>query len=358
MIQVNASAQHNLIPLPCVFHPHTKHPSSSHFLSISQMDSFELSERVAIGDIEFFRQKNPDTFEINFLFNFSCAENATFDFIQQVVDLGVTIFDSGFASILENKNHKLCLALLQKYGKTKNIQLINHTFCDNIALWRTLSSKKITHELMHLAIELMPNHTEPVFRGDKCYHKIHALNYGTIYEHLLKMLLGRINAVDGDAEECILRTITCLSQKKFPVLEYLIRLIERYGLSYLFVNRLNPRYKPYEPAMAEHVDLVQDKPDRIKVTSKKMMIYIELISHFKIPSSINSLIYNAMGENKPKVLPDEEQFDFLKTLDKQKKQCALGFFKKYLDYDRALLHEKLNALPEINENFQETIQKI
>lgn len=342
--------------IPASISPVTLLPSNSQ--SITQMDSLELSQRVQIGDIEFFRNKNPDVFEANFLFNFCCIENASFEFIQQVVDLGVTLFDSGCALALENKHYELCLALLKQYGKTRKIQLINHQFFNYTALWLNMATYKPNHELMMLAIELMPNHTTPLFRGDKCYHKVHALTYQSIYAHLLKMFLGRVNAVEGDAQECILHMIICLSRKKFAIPDYLVRTIERYGLAYLFVNRLQPRQNLYEPAMADHVDLIQDKPDKMEVLGKKMGLYIELAGHFKIPASINSIMYKALADMIPKVLPNEEQFNFLKRLDVQDKKCALNFFRKYLDYDRALLHEKLNALPETNEDFNETIQKI
>lgn len=348
MSQINISTS-RLIPATTFL------PSDSQFFI--DIDSLELSQRIKLGDIAFFRQKNPDIFEANFLFNFCCIENASFEFIQQVVGLGVSVFDSGCALALENKNYDLCLRLLKEYGKSKKIHLINNQFFNYTATWLNLASNKATHELLMLAIELMPNHTQPLFRGDKCYCKVNALSYQVIYQHLLKMLLGRVKAVEGDAEECILRIIVCLSHKKFPVPEYLVNLIKRYGLAYLFVNRLKPRQKLYEPAMADHQDLVLDKLDRVEVLGKKMNLYIELSRHFKIPESINAMMYKSLSDHVPKILPDPEQFDFLKNLDEQKKYCALHFFRKYLDYDRALLHEKLGILLD-DDDFNEQIQKI
>lgn len=317
---------------------------------------------ISAHDIGWFQQRKDEFNEaqLNRIFNLCCLYNASFEFTEQIIDLGVTQMEDGCRVALERENYGLLYLLLAKYGRgynqvdngnngdiknnvhvQKRINVIGSTFFNIARNVVKLAGNEEDLPLIKLIIELLPNHTQFLSKADKHYDNLCGYNYKIVYNELLHLLLINVTALKAQ-KPYFTEAIEALAKKPFPLSDTSAQLVEGFGFTHLFAKRMKPKAWFFNQGLAARTQLFHDKPAYVEVLSQKVRIYLELAYHWKIPQSMNEHIEQAINQDLPIILPNEEEFAFLQSISH--KPVALKFFKRYYNYERGVLYERLREM--------------
>lgn len=308
---------------------------------------------ISAHDIGWFKdtEQHFNEEQLNRIFNLCCLYNASFEFTEQIIDLGVTEMEDGCRVALEHENYGLLYCLLAKYGKgmdrnsnrghKKRINVIGSSFFNVARNVVKLAGNEEDLALIKLIIELLPNHTQLISKVDKHYDNLCGYNYKIIYNEFLHLLLINVSALKAQ-KPYFTQAIEALAKKPFPLSDTSAQLVEAFGFTHLFEHRMKPKAWFYNMGLAARTQLFHDKPAYVEVLSQKIRIYLELVHHWQIPQSMSEHIEEAINQGLPRILPNEEEFSFLQSI--AHKPVALKFFKRYYNYERGVLYDRLSEM--------------
>lgn len=319
---------------------------------------------ISAHDIAWFHERKEefDEEQLNRIFNLCCLYNASFEFTEQIIELGVSEMEDGCRVALERENYDLLYSLLVKYGRGENsnnkmanvnnhsninhhhhkkINVIGSTFFNIARNVVKLAGNEEDLPLIKLIIELLPNHTQLLSKADKHYDNLCGYNYKIVYNELLHLLLMNVTALKAQ-KPYFTQAIEALAKKSFPLSDTSAQLVEGFGFTHLFAKRMKPKAWFFNQGLAARTQLFHDKPAYVEVLSQKVRLYLELAYHWKIPQSMNEHIEDAINQGLPRILPNEEEFAFLQSI--AHKPVALKFFKRYYNYERGVLYDRLSEM--------------
>lgn len=313
-------------------------------------------------DMAFFRQAHIKQHELEYALHTACSANMALPVIDNLVKSGARNFvDALVNGAMEQNHYQLCYDILVKYGKQYDIQILRDSGLNirkHMVAWAASGHEQFFC-LYKLVVEMLPNHSQYIFKSDKYYDAHHHKRWWTVYNSILYHILasrlghGFNNSVDEKNHDALwLEAIAVIAARKFPVFHDYLILIERYNLTHLFKGRMNSslpgwheefRGIAHSPVLFNH-DLRHD----IDYDVRKWELFLELKFSLGIPDKIGSVIYDGFqGSNNKnhkigvRQMLTDEQYLFLKKFDLENRYWIVNFFKKYFNYERAQLHERL-----------------
>lgn len=306
-------------------------------------------------NILFFENAKPC--DLDYAFYSCCVLNINdFDFIKKLVNLGVSShgLEYGCTQAILNKQYVLFNQVLDEFGQSHDIQIFripSFDFSTYMVLWAQ-SDKYLS--LFKKVISLMPNHTRRVHGVDKFYNHCHTQIFSDIYNQILKMLLYTPNQILPDAWKSLM-------QQKFPVSDENIDTIKKKELTHYFTDRLNIKKRnrtlyALPSGLASHVLLVNSNSSKgeLDIFVQKILLYIEIIHYLKMPQS---LIDSFSKKNKQsRMWLNDEDYAFLHTLENR--PHFLNYFRKFYEYDKIKLNQKLDEKLLTHDDTYELVVKI
>jgi hypothetical protein len=287
---------------------------------------------------------------INEAFMIACKNNQNFDFISQIIDLGVNNLAEGCRFLLSRECYPLLFDILTQYGKAHKKNLTQQGFFNffqgDFTEVSQMTKLDESLTLFELIISLMPNHTKPVCQKDKYYDKEETYCYAEVYNMILRSFLLSLqsNHYSLKRKENILYFIITLSKKKFPLFRDNIHRIKHYHLDKFFTNRLNPKgHESSRPkGLAHHQNLMPGKDVATETLITKHLLLHNIWEWFDIPDNMTHFITDCWSDSQYKdtqKMPNEQEIDFLDSI--AHKPYVIAFFARYFRYDRVLLQRRL-----------------
>lgn len=333
-------------------------------------DHYTLNQAIDELNMAWIQCYAHDSEFIDEAFILACYKNKCFDFVNQIIELGVTNLASGCQILFTGRAYGLLFDILNHYGKAQRINLINHAFFrfhhSDFSELSALAKTGEHHDLIALLLSLMPNHTTRLKVQDKYYDQEDLYCYDEVYNTMLRDLLLNLQSGHntGKQKEHIVSFIILLSKKKFPLTADNIRRIKIFGLKDYFPGRIErvEAKESHSMNMAHHLVLKpgQDIASENSMTKHLLLknlrmrieaeiesgtglgIDIEMKTGMDILEGMSIFILECWNGNKNTwvaKIPDEFEMTFLDAIAHQ--PYRLAFFSKYFRYDRAKLHRKL-----------------
>lgn len=326
-------------------------------------------------NMRFFRQADVKRHELDYALHTACSANMALPVIDELVKAGARNFvDALVNGAMEQKNYQLCYDILVKYGKQYDIQILRDSQLNirqHLVAWAASGHRQFFC-LYKLVVRMLPNHSQYILKSDKYYDAHHEKRWCTVYNSILYHLLasrmgyGFNNTPDEKVHEALwLDAIAVVAERKFPLRDDNLGLIRRYGLENMFKGRMNSKlpgwheeYRgiAHSPVLFNH-NLCHD----IDYEVRKWELFLELKFSLGVSNKMSNVIYDGFqGSNnkdhhigqRVRVMLTEEQYLFLKKFDMENRYWIVNFFRKYFNYERAVLHERLkeSLLPDDNGN--------
>jgi hypothetical protein len=274
--------------------------------------------------------------EIDYAFYAGCYYNTSWDFLKQIIELGVKDFTTGCVAAMQREHYGLLYSILSQYGHDKQIEILGdgRLHCGTVMV--NLAKEKDWLQLYALLIEFLPNHTQAICKRDKYYAPFDFEHYDFVYNMILGQLLVSSNLVLPQAVEV-------LARRKFPVYhEYVDRIINL-GWQDYFPNRLNGTGigNQYQArGIAHRKDLVQNDKKLHFSWIRRKELFQDLAYSLNIPERIKEKMENFQNFRGHLILPDYEDYLFLQSFES--KPHILDYFRGYFYYDKMKIHEKLS----------------
>lgn len=324
-------------------------------------------------NMRFFRQADVKQHELEYALHTACEANMSLPVITELIKAGARNFvDALVSGAMEQSHYQLCYDILVKYGKQYDIQVLRDSRLNirkHLVAWAASGHSQLFC-LYKLVVGMLPNHSQYILKSDKCYDAHHVQRWGSVYNSILYHILasrmgyGFNNTPDEKKHDALwLDAIAVVAERKFPLRTDNLSLIRRYGLEHMFKGRTNPRlvgwYQEYRGIAHSPVLFNHELRHDIDYEERKWELFLELKFSLNIPNKMSSVIYNGfqgsnnkdhhIGERVGAMLT-EEQYLFIKQFAVENRYWIVNFFRKYFNYERAQLHERLkeSLLPDNN----------
>lgn len=367
----------------------------------------EITQAVKNENSDYFHQ-NKDIECLNLAFEACLEQDASWNFTQNIIELGANNFSSILIKALYQKDYvfidnlfkvKKYINPFEYFRRGRDEQFLD-SYLTGMACHKEKEEDKDspvdTGYLFDRIIKSMPNHTRMhTMPGQMTYYRYsdnYSLkDYAYTYNELLFCILCKIHYpanFDKDAHPDYLaevfRAVKILGQRSFPLnkinRDVLLRIRTRHPetvapfdkrLDYGCINDFDDyifdvdnEFRCTDMAQRKLTIRIKDC-DSHELFYQRFRVYLEMARHFKAPHTLNEYILEAMRQIKrhgkevyQKRMPTMEEFVFLKTLDNStaNHQRLLNFYNRYLHFDRARLHDTL--IEKIDEGQEDRLNKI
>lgn len=277
--------------------------------------------------------------EIDYAFYAGCYYNTPWEFLEQIIGLGVKDFTTGCVAAMQREYYSLLYAILSKYGRENHIEILGdsrlHCGTTMVNLAKNKDEKDCLN-LYALLIEFLPNHSKAICKKDKYYAPFDSEHYDFVYNMILGQLLVSSHLVFPQA-------VKILAKRKFPVYSQHVERIINLGWQDYFPNRLNGtgQGNQYQvKGIAHRKELVLDNMKMNFAWVRRKDLFQDLAYSLNMPQSIKEKIENFENFKGGLMLPDYEEYLFLQSFES--KPYILDYFRGYFYYDKMKMYEHLS----------------
>jgi hypothetical protein len=311
-------------------------------------------EHIKNNNISWF-EENKSLFsqhDIDQIFYYCCAFNGSIALVDSIIAMGVSQFHDGCVKgALANEHLALLNHLLLKYGKKEGINLFLAAQTDTPYKLHALMIDSQWHAGLQIVLDNMPHHNQPIQKLVKHYKLRDYLS--TTYQEIYTFLLG-VALAQKEAKKCddsvINQAIAMIARKKFPISYFEVNSIYHLDMAHLFKNRLKRDTFPNlvrPDIMASHTTLNRFSLDNYEIADTKVRIFKEIAHDIGMPEELKYFFIEKIenlfspfdkASSYHEILAPEA-LSFIESIAHKKHLFA--FFCQYFNYERSVLHARL-----------------